>query len=55
MEDGTAIEAQVLVKVYGDLRSVDAVDLHIPKGIVFSLLGPNGAGKTMRLSKRFSR
>ncbi len=41
-----AIEAKGLVKVYGDLRAVDHVDLTVPRGIVFSLLGPNGAGKT---------
>jgi hypothetical protein len=40
VEDGTAIDAQALVKVYGDLRAVDAVDLHTPKGIVLSSSDP---------------
>jgi ABC-2 type transport system ATP-binding protein len=25
---------------------LDGIDLHVPKGTIFSLLGPNGAGKT---------
>ncbi|MEE9164231.1 MAG: ABC transporter ATP-binding protein [Thermoplasmata archaeon] len=41
-----AIEAEGLVKTYGNLRAVDNVSLSIPRGIVFALLGPNGAGKT---------
>ncbi len=41
-----AIEAKGLVKVYGELRAVDGIDLAIPQGTVFALLGPNGAGKT---------
>jgi len=35
-----------LVKVFGDTRAVDGVDLTVPSGSVFGLLGPNGAGKT---------
>lgn len=41
-----AIETQGLVKVFGDNRAVDGVDLTIPVGGVYSVLGPNGAGKT---------
>nr|WP_205093992.1 ATP-binding cassette domain-containing protein [Thalassobacillus pellis] len=41
-----AIEAKGLVKVFGDQRAVDGVDLSIPKGMVYGFLGPNGAGKT---------
>ncbi|MEV7374997.1 ATP-binding cassette domain-containing protein [Streptomyces sp. NPDC090301] len=41
-----AIEATGLTKTYGDLRVLDALDLHVPRGTVFALLGPNGAGKT---------
>ncbi len=44
--EALAIEARGLVKVYGDLRAVDGIDLVIPRGVVFALLGPNGAGKT---------
>ncbi|MDA4134719.1 MAG: ATP-binding cassette domain-containing protein [Thaumarchaeota archaeon] len=41
-----AIEAHGLVKVFGDNRAVDGVDLSIPSGCIYALLGPNGAGKT---------
>jgi ABC-2 type transport system ATP-binding protein len=41
-----AIEAHGLVKVFGENRAVDGVDLSIPSGCIYALLGPNGAGKT---------
>jgi ABC-2 type transport system ATP-binding protein len=41
-----AIEARGLVKVFGDNRAVDCIDLSIPTGCIYGLLGPNGAGKT---------
>jgi len=41
-----AVEARGLVKVFGDNRAVDGVDLSIPSGCIYALLGPNGAGKT---------
>src|SRR5580692_2458037 len=41
-----AVEAQGLVKIFGDNRAVDGVDLHIPAGGIYGVLGPNGAGKT---------
>jgi ABC-2 type transport system ATP-binding protein len=41
-----AIEAQGLVKLYGDKRALDGVDLDVERGQVCALLGPNGAGKT---------
>ena len=40
------LEANGLVKSYGDLKAVDNIDLQVFKGEVFSMLGPNGAGKT---------
>jgi ABC-2 type transport system ATP-binding protein len=40
------IHARSLVKRFGRLRAVDAIDLHLQPGEVFGLLGPNGAGKT---------
>ena len=41
-----AIEATGLVKVFGETRAVDGVDLAVPSGSVYGVLGPNGAGKT---------
>jgi ABC-2 type transport system ATP-binding protein len=42
----TAIEVVKLVKTYGDVRAVDAVDFSVRPGEVFAFLGPNGAGKS---------
>jgi ABC-2 type transport system ATP-binding protein len=52
-----AIEAQSLVKTYGDVRALDGLDLHVEAGTVFGLLGPNGAGKstTVRILTTLSR
>lgn len=41
-----AIETRALVKLFGNVRAVDGIDLVVPRGSVFGLLGPNGAGKT---------
>ncbi|MFD3885140.1 ATP-binding cassette domain-containing protein [Streptomyces microflavus] len=41
-----AIETAGLVKVFGENRAVDGVDLAVPTGTVYGVLGPNGAGKT---------
>ena len=41
-----AVEAKALVKVYGQLRAVDSLDLIVPRGSIFGLIGPNGAGKS---------
>jgi ABC-2 type transport system ATP-binding protein len=46
VSEGAAIEAEGLVKSYGDVRALDGVDLTVPSGTVLGLLGPNGAGKT---------
>ena len=44
--DALAIEAEGLVKVFGEQRAVDGVSLAVPQGAVYGVLGPNGAGKT---------
>ncbi|MFD0673530.1 ATP-binding cassette domain-containing protein [Cohnella sp. GCM10027633] len=41
-----AVEAQGLVKLFGDNRAVDGVDLQVKAGSIYGVLGPNGAGKT---------
>ena len=47
---GWAVEAEGLVKAFGDTRAVDGVDLHVTTGSVYGVLGPNGAGKTTTIS-----
>src|SRR5215211_2624295 len=46
MSSAPAIEAEGLVKSFGDTRAVDGVDLTVAQGAVYGVLGPNGAGKT---------
>jgi ABC-2 type transport system ATP-binding protein len=41
-----AVQTFDLSRKFGDLIAVDAADLSIQEGELFSLLGPNGAGKT---------
>ncbi|MFE2771837.1 ATP-binding cassette domain-containing protein [Microbacterium resistens] len=45
-----AVEADRLVKVFGDNRAVDGVDLRVRTGTVYGVLGPNGAGKTTTIN-----
>jgi len=42
----TMIEADGLVKSYGETRALAGVSFSVPAGSVLGLLGPNGAGKT---------
>ncbi|MGV9410203.1 ATP-binding cassette domain-containing protein [Nocardia sp. NPDC003693] len=44
--EALAIEANDLVKLFGEQRAVDGVSLAVPRGAVYGVLGPNGAGKT---------
>jgi ABC-2 type transport system ATP-binding protein len=44
-----AIETEGLVKVFGETRAVDGIDLAVRPGTVHGVLGPNGAGKTTTL------
>jgi lipooligosaccharide transport system ATP-binding protein len=45
------VHARGLVKRFGDLTAVDAIDFDVQQGEAFGFLGPNGAGKssTMRM------
>lgn len=42
----TAVQAEELVKIFGDNYAVNGVNLDIPSGGIYGVLGPNGAGKT---------
>jgi ABC-2 type transport system ATP-binding protein len=52
-----AIEADSLVKTYGEVRALDGLSLSVPAGTIFGLVGPNGAGKstTVRILTTLSR
>jgi ABC-2 type transport system ATP-binding protein len=41
-----AVEVKGLIKVFGDNRAVDGVDLEVATGSIYGVLGPNGAGKS---------
>ena len=43
------LEAQNVVKNFGDFKALNNVSIQIPKESIFGLLGPNGAGKTTLL------
>ena len=45
-----AIDAQDVVKLYGNNLALDHLYLQIPAGSFFGLVGPNGAGKSTFLS-----
>jgi ABC-2 type transport system ATP-binding protein len=47
--DDLAVSAAGLVKLFGQKRVVDGVDIAVPRGSVYGVLGPNGAGKTTTL------
>jgi ABC-2 type transport system ATP-binding protein len=45
-----AVDAKGLVKVFGDNRAVDGVNLEVPEGTIYGVLGPNGSGKTTTIN-----
>jgi len=45
-DQNPVIEAEHLVKRYGDFTAVRGVSFQVRRGEIFGLLGPNGAGKT---------
>ena len=40
------IELRELTKNFDELRALDALSMHVPKGSIYGLVGPNGAGKS---------
>jgi ABC-2 type transport system ATP-binding protein len=46
----TVIQAQGLVKKYGEIEAVGGIDLEVHAGEIFGFLGPNGAGKSTTIS-----
>ncbi len=46
MSSAEAVRAEGIVKLYGEVRALDGMDLVVQRGQVVGLLGPNGAGKT---------
>jgi branched-chain amino acid transport system ATP-binding protein len=40
------IQVQHVSKIFGGLTAVNAVDLEVSEGSIYSIIGPNGAGKT---------
>jgi ABC-2 type transport system ATP-binding protein len=49
-QSGPAVEAEAIVKTFGDNRAVDSINLLVPVGMVYGVLGPNGAGKTTMIN-----
>jgi oleandomycin transport system ATP-binding protein len=46
MTNDLVIEAEGLVKHFGETKALQGVDLAVARGTVLGVLGPNGAGKT---------
>jgi ABC-2 type transport system ATP-binding protein len=49
-EAPAVIQAEGLVKRYGELEAVRGIDLEVGHGEIFGFLGPNGAGKSTTIS-----
>lgn len=51
-----AIQAQNVVKKFGDFTAINNITLNVPKGSIYGFLGPNGCGKstTIRVLTAFS-
>lgn len=45
-ETGPLLQISGLTKTFGGLTAVDAIDINVQRGQIYSIIGPNGAGKT---------
>ncbi|MBD0785439.1 ABC transporter ATP-binding protein [Vibrio sp. Y2-5] len=41
-----AIQAEHVVKKFGDFTAIEGINLNVPKGSIYGFLGPNGCGKS---------
>ncbi|WP_165311599.1 ABC transporter ATP-binding protein [Vibrio ziniensis] len=41
-----AIQANEVVKRFGDFTAIEGINLNVPKGSIYGFLGPNGCGKS---------
>ena len=48
-ERGLAVELSDLTRIYGEVRALDGLTLHLEPGELVALLGPSGCGKTTAL------
>lgn len=45
-ESDSAVRLEGVTKRFGKHAAVSALDLEVPRGVIYGLLGPNGSGKT---------